>query len=378
MAHAYTPGLRVTRRTRLTRERSLPLKGEVLVKVGDVVRAEDIVAHTELPGPVTIINVVNQLGIEPEEIREYMLVKEAGTFKKDQPLAQNKPFLGMSFLKTVIKAPMDGVVENISEITGQVVLREPPQPVQVHAYFDGRITGIIPNEGVAMETFCSFVQGIFGIGGETWGELKVAVDASADVLTPDRLKPEFAGKILVGGKHLSLATYHKARDLGVKGIIVGGFHDSDVRSILGYDLGVAITGHEQIGLTLVMTEGFGEIPMAQKTFNLLKEREGQRASISGATQIRAGVIRPEVIVPFPQNEWATMTEEEHLSAHAVQIGDVVRIIREPYFGMLGNVTELTPALERVESETKVRVLEVKLDDGKLVKVPRANIERIED
>ncbi len=73
-----------------------------------------------------------------------------------------------------------------------------------------------------------------------------------------------------------------------------------------------------------------------------------------------------------------MTEEEHLSAHAVQIGDVVRIIREPYFGMLGNVTELTPALERVESETKVRVLEVKLDDGKLVKVPRANIERIED
>ncbi len=225
MAHAYTPGLRVTRRTRLTRERSLPLKGEVLVKIGDIVHAEDIVAHTELPGPVTIINVVNQLGIEPEEIRDYMLVKEAGTFKKDQPLAQNKPFLGLSFLKTVIKAPMDGVVENISEITGQVVLREPPQPVQVHAYFDGRITGIIPNEGVAMETFCSFVQGIFGIGGETWGELKIAVDAPADVLTPDRLKPEYSGKILVGGKHLSLATYQKARDLGVKGIIVGGFHE---------------------------------------------------------------------------------------------------------------------------------------------------------
>jgi len=39
MAHAYTPGLKVTRKTVLRKERRLPLPGEVVVKVGDKVSA---------------------------------------------------------------------------------------------------------------------------------------------------------------------------------------------------------------------------------------------------------------------------------------------------------------------------------------------------
>ena len=98
MAHAYTPGLRVARRAHLSRERTLPLKGEVLVNEGDTVRSEEVVAKTELPGPVTILNVVNQLGIEPDEINEFMLVREGKTFTKGDPLAENKPLFGLSIL----------------------------------------------------------------------------------------------------------------------------------------------------------------------------------------------------------------------------------------------------------------------------------------
>jgi len=378
VAHAYTPGLRVARRAHLSRERTLPLKGDVLVKEGDTVRSQDVVAKTLLPGPVTILNVVNQIGIEPDEIHDYMLVKAGDTFTKGDPLAQNKPLFGLSFLKTIIKAPTDGVVESISTITGQVVLREPPLPVQVFAYFDGRITRVLPGDGVQMETVGTFVQGIFGIGGETWGELSLAVDNASEVLTADKLKPEHKGKILVAGCHFTRDAFDKAREIGVAGVIVGGFHDQDVRSILGYDLGVAITGHEELGLTLVMTEGFGSIPMAPKTFALLKERVGARAALSGATQIRAGVIRPEIIIPFPQEQWESAADDVRESAQAVREGDQIRVIREPYFGWLGTVKELTPALERVECETKVRVLEVAFEDGSTATVPRANIERIED
>ena len=35
MAHAYTPGLRVTNRTKITKKRILPLKGDVVVSLGD-------------------------------------------------------------------------------------------------------------------------------------------------------------------------------------------------------------------------------------------------------------------------------------------------------------------------------------------------------
>jgi hypothetical protein len=36
----------------------------------------------------------------------------------------------------------------------------------------------------------------------------------------------------------------------------------------------------------------------------LKAMEGMVASMNGATQIRAGAIRPEIVVPFPDAGWA--------------------------------------------------------------------------
>ncbi len=57
MAFAYTPGLRVADVADVTKTRRLPLKGEVLVKKGDVVNADTIVARTELPGNVKMFNI---------------------------------------------------------------------------------------------------------------------------------------------------------------------------------------------------------------------------------------------------------------------------------------------------------------------------------
>ena len=65
MAHAYTPGLRVAKKTIVRKKRILPLKGEVLKKVGDEVSRDEIVARTELPGNVRTVNVVNLLGVMP-------------------------------------------------------------------------------------------------------------------------------------------------------------------------------------------------------------------------------------------------------------------------------------------------------------------------
>ena len=47
-----------------------------------------------------------------------------------------------------------------------------------------RIVEVIPQQGVVVETDCSLVQGIFGIGGETRGEIVMAVTAPDEALTP--------------------------------------------------------------------------------------------------------------------------------------------------------------------------------------------------
>ena len=61
-------------------------------------------------------------------------------------------------------------------------------------------------------------------------------------------------------KHLQ--TFEKAKQVGVAGIVSGGFDYTDMSKILGYSLGVAITGSEEIGPSLIITEGFGKISMA--------------------------------------------------------------------------------------------------------------------
>lgn len=376
MAHAYTPGLKVTEGMTIQKERRLPLQGEVLVEVGASVQAEDVVAKADLPGNVQLLNVANLLSVPAEEVAEHMLKPIGETITKDEIIATTKGLFGL--FKSQARAPIDGIIESVSDVTGQVILREPPIPVEVKAYTDGRVTEITPNEGVTVETYGTYIQGIFGVGGETVGNLKVVVDSPDSPLAADQILPEYRDHILVGGSLVTTDTIQKATEHGVRGIIAGGIDDGDLRELLGYELGVAITGSEDIGITLVITEGFGSIAIAAQTFALLKAREGMKTSINGATQIRAGVVRPEILIPVaPENDETGPDAAADAGEGILDIGSSVRIIREPHFGKLGHVTELPVELQNLETEAQVRVLRVELEDGQQTILPRANVETIE-
>ena len=376
MAHAYTPGLKVTEEMIIQKERRLPLEGEVLVEAGATVKAEDVVAKADLPGNVQLLNVANLLSIPPSEIAEYMLKSVSEPVSKDEIIATTKGLFGL--FKSQARSPIDGTIEAVSDVTGQVILREPPIPVAVKAYTDGMVTETAPTEGVTVETYGTYIQGIFGVGGETVGNLVTVAEASSDAMTTDRILPEHRDNILVGGSLVTTDAIQEAIQHGVRGIIAGGIDDADLRELLGYELGVAITGSEEIGITLVITEGFGRIAMAEQTFTLLKSREGMKTSINGATQIRAGVVRPEIVIPFGSESAGSALDTEASDAGGIlEVGTTVRIIREPYFGQLGRVTELPVELQNLETEAKVRVLRVELENGQETTLPRANVEAIE-
>ena len=375
MAHAYTPGLKVTEGMTIQKERRLPLEGEVLVQAGTIVKAEDVVAKADLPGNVQLVNVANLLSVPPEEIAEYMLKPVGEVVSEDEIIATTKGLFGL--FKSQARSPIDGTIESVSDVTGQVILREPPIPVEVKAYTDGTVTETVPNEGVTVEAYGTYIQGIFGIGGETVGNLTVVAESASDPLTAEQILSEQKDNILVGGSLVTTEAIQKAIQHGVKGIIAGGIDDADLRELLGYELGVAITGSEEIGITLVITEGFGQIAMAEQTFALLKAREDMKTSVNGATQIRAGVVRPEIVIPIASETTGLTSDAEDAAEGILEVGSAVRIIREPYFGKLGRVTELPIELQNLETEAQVRVLRVELEDGQQTTLPRANVEAIE-
>lgn len=368
MAYAYSPGLKVLKSTVLRRNRRLPIKGQTLVKIGDKVGAEQVVLKTELPGKADVVNVMSLLGCQPHEVKQFMVKPIGDHVEKGELLAMRAAFFGL--FKTRIESPMSGTIESVSDVSGQVVMRGAPVPVDVKAYIDGKVVEADEGEHVTVEVTGSFIQGIFGVGGETYGRIVVASKTPDDILDENSFTEGMKGAVVVGGSLITYDGLQKAIAVGVNAVVVGGFDDADLKKFLGFDLGVAITGHEELGLTLVLTEGFGQIPMADKTFALLKECEGKNASVNGATQIRAGVMRPEIIVA--RDEEASMKENE--AKLILDIGTRVRVIREPYFGMFGTVTALPAELTKLPTESLARVLDLKFDNGTVATVPRANVE----
>ena len=166
----------------------------------------------------------------------------------------------------------------------------------------------------------------------------------------------------------------KAVEVGASAVVVGGVRHQDLTTFTGEEIGVAITGQEEVGISLIITEGFGNMNMSANTFKLLKNYEGRLACVNGATQIRAGVQRPEIIIPH-EERWE---DKGDAFVSGMVPGTPVRIIRQPYFGAIGVVDSLPIELHAMESESMVRVLTVKLPDGKVVTIPRANVEIIEE
>lgn len=372
-AYAYTPGLKVKRLMAVDKERKLPIPGEILVDVGDRVSSDTIVARTEVPGDPVLVKVTLLLGVDNDEIRDFMTKREGDPVKAGEIIGKYRMLFGI--INRQVTSPIDGVIESVSDVSGQAIIRPDPVPVEVNAYIPGEVVKVMPGEGVVIETRAAFIQGILGLGGETHGTLRLAVNSPEEELTADKISEEDRGRVVVGGSLITLEAFKKAAEVGVAGLVAGGMNYTDVTDIMGEAIGVAITGEEELGITLIITEGFGRMNMSHRTFRLLKGFDGQVAVINGATQIRAGVMRPEIIIPH--EEEAEEASREELGA-GMQPGTPVRIIREPYFGEIGTVASLPVELQKVETGSDVRVLVVRLDDGREVTVPRANVEIIEE
>ena len=373
MTAAYTPGLKVSRRMRHRARRLLPVSGEVLVNVGDRVEADDIVARATLPGDVTVVNLANILSVPAGDVPEAMRLPIGAPLHPGDLVARSKGIFG--FFPSAYYSRTDGTLETVSRVTGQLIVRGAPKRIQVRAYLAGEVVEVLPEQGVVIEAEVALVQGIFGIGGEAFGEIKIACAAPNEELTADLITPDMGGAVIVGGARMTGTAVRKAAEIGAAAIVSGGLDDADLRDILGYDLGVAVTGSEQIGTTVIITEGFGEIAMAQRSFELLTEHGGHFAAVNGTTQIRAGVMRPEIVIPLgPAEE----TEPVATGAGGMLVeGTTVRVIRDPHFGLIGTVAALPPDPAVLPSGSKARVLEVDLDSGQKITVPRANVELIE-
>ncbi|RIL10569.1 MAG: hypothetical protein DCC75_04085 [Proteobacteria bacterium] len=373
MAQAFVPGLQIRDATVVRRERELPIQGEISVKIGDQVKADQIVASASLLGELHILRIAEKMGLEAHEVAARLTVKEGDQISEGKLLCEHSGLFGL--LKSRYHSPLSGVVELVSPHTGHVGVRMAPRKLELQAHIAGKVIKINQGKSVTIESRAAFLQGIFGVGGERRGRLSCMTERCDQSISAGVIPRDCGGAVLFGGTSPDLESLRLAAQRGAQGMIVGAIDDRALAGYLGYDLGIALTGDEKVAMTVIISEGFGALPISHRFFELLRKLEGKQASINGATQVRAGAVRPEIIVV--DETGASGVETQGGGAQGLYIGAQIRIIRVPYFGLRGVVEELPHISEKIETGAVTRILRARLQDGSLVTVPRANVELVD-
>lgn len=370
----YIPTLEVSDCSEVTKLRELPALGEVLVAVGDRVSAEDVVLRVMLPGEVEILRVGDTLGVE--DASKFLKVRVGDVVTEGQIVAETPGLFG--YFKEEVRSPISGTVEYFTEANNHLAVRGTATSLEVKAYISGVVNEIIPGRGVSVTAQASIIQGVFGLGGERFGEvlvLDVPTDHTVTKADLAKIAVNLGGKIVVGGMTFTRDAFEYAASNGVVAIVTGSIDSAELRRILGYELGVSITGDEDIPFTLIITEGFGRLPIGELAMRLAKRLSGRRASVNGATQVRAGAMRPELIVS-PAVESTEATISVPARSGDLQPGSRVRILCYPHYGSVGIVEDLPQQPEVIPSGAIVRVLRITVGSGEKVTVPRSNVELV--
>lgn len=358
-------------------ERRLPYPGEVLVRQGSRVEPEDIVARTLKPVPPQIINVARQLGIPPGQVYRAMRREKSNKVSAGEVLARTPGLFGRRCL-----APVGGMIVDVDHETGYVTIAPDPVEHAIPAALRGLVMEVIPYEGVVLETLAAQVYGAFGIGEERSGVLRLLALEPNEQVRPEDIDARSAYAILICGASISAAALRRAVTEQVRGVIVGGIEEHELRAFLGWQgLSNWQTGlqswrwpaSEQMNepqLTLVVTEGFGVRPMNQRLFDLLSAQDRQEALIDGQTSLRRPLRRPRVIIPLTRG----VSDQIEPPRLPLRVGATVRLLDHDHLGEIATVRALPVAPRRLASGARVTAVEVVPAGGAPLWLPRSCVE----
>lgn len=387
------------------RERRLPVPGEVLVRAGQRVEPSDVVAQSTLSLEPVHINVAADLDLSASAASKRMLVNTGALVERGQVIAQRG-----GFGTRVSRAPVAGVLSNYDPSTAIAVITMPSEPVSAQAHLKGIVTDLIPYYGAIVETPATLVRGVFGVGGEQHGVLKVITAGSDEAITPDLIDAKVTYAIALGGGEVTAEALRRMIELGARGVIAGSIRSRELANFLGYP-GARQADHEpptgmgwerywRLGagtvgsngwvfppavpgisspvppdFVLIVMEGFGSVPMCPRTFELMAAYDGQEVAIDGTTRLRGGLARPEIIIPLARTTAVRWLEE---SGPRLAVGTQVRLLSPSYLGQMAQVLGLPVGPRAAQSGVISPVADVALAaTGQKLRVPLVDIEVLE-
>jgi len=257
-----------------------PVRGRITrIEKSGLVIVREMQDYDEKPH---VVDIAGPLGLKPKHITSQLKFRKGDFVTAGQSLASDLS------RNVFIKSPTTGMLKDIDTTNGTVTIQYDIRPVRMLCNLEGRVGKIVPNLSVTVRGTGAVLSGVIGFGGKCSGTL-FAADAISDI-------PDKAGTLLFSKKSIDRAYLMRAAETGAAGIIAPSLEASEWVEYYGSELGVALTGDEDIPFTVILTSGFGSFDMAPATSDFLTEAEGRVAGLSGMTQVRTGVTRPTAII----------------------------------------------------------------------------------
>ena len=111
--------------------------------------------------------------------------------------------------------------------------------------------------------------------------------------------------------------------------------------------------------------------MSPRTFETLAAYDGQEIAVDGATRLRGGLARPEIIIPLARTTAVKWLEE---SGPKLAIGSHVRLLSHSYLGQIAQVMSLPNGPRAAQSGIIAPVADVQLAGGQRLRVPVVDLE----
>jgi hypothetical protein len=337
--------------TSIRRTRLLPMTGRVLVRRGQRVDATDVIAQAQLAPEHLLLDVGRVLGIPASKADAYI------QRKVDEEVSEGDIIAGpVGVGRRVFRAPKAGRVVLVGG--GQVLLALESRPFELKAGLPGIVTALIDDLGAEIETPGGLIQGVWGNRRIGIGLLQNLTRSPGDTLTRYRLDVSHRASIILGGHCSSADVLETAAEIPLRGLIFSSMSTN------------LIPFAEKMPFPIILTEGFGELPMNTPAYKLLTTNERREVVLCAEPWDRLAGTRPEIYIPLPSSgQLPSPNETEEL-----QPGQQVRVLSSYKRGEVGVITELFPGLTKLPCGVRAYTAEVHLESGEDILFPLANIE----
>jgi hypothetical protein len=329
----------------------LPVEGVVLVRAGQEVKADEVIAQAEINPEHISLNIERGLGVPRSRVSNYLKREIGDDIPQGGVIARRSGMFSRE-----VRAPRAGKLVAVGG--GQVLVQVSNRPFDLLAGIPGTVLEIKADLGAVIQTSGAWIQGVWGNGRLEVGPLQSIPQEKNQPVTPGRLDSGYQGSIVLAGHCGDREVLEKGAEIRLKGLILGSMATR------------LIPLASRVPYPILLIDGFGKIPMNSAAYNLLSTNVQREVTLNAMEYNQLTGDRPEVVIPLTRVENPPIP----INIGQVKPSDRIRILRQPHQGAVGTVEAVIPGLKRFPSGLQLEAVEVLLENGEKAVVPVANIE----